>query len=306
MAIQISVVIPNYNGAKLLSKNLPNVVKNLPDCEIIIVDDASIDNSLEILKKDFRKIKVIKHSQNTGFAQSANDGVAAATGKLVVLLNSDVSPRNNFLKRVTGHFKNPRNFAVGFADFSHENGQIIKRGRGGAVFKQGFVSHFAQKPIFGETLWVSGGSGIFDKKKFQELGGFDKVFAPFYWEDIDLSFRAWRSGFICRYDPGAQVDHFHQEGAVKKTKSPFLVKTVSYKNQFLFVWKNISDTLWLIQHLLWLPYHFIKAMITPDPAFFVGFAWALFQLPKLIFDYSLFTIHYPFSDREVLFKFAKS
>ncbi len=284
---------------------MPNVVKNFPDCEIIIVDDASTDNSLEILQKHFSKVKVVKHSRNTGFAQSANDGVAAATAKLVVLLNSDVSPRSNFLKRVTGYFSNPRIFAVGFADFSHENGQIIKRGRGGAIFKHGFVSHFAQKPIFGETLWVSGGSGIFDKKKFQELGGFDKVFAPFYWEDIDLSFRAWRSGFICLYDSGAQVDHFHQEGTVKKTKSPFLVKTVSYKNQFLFVWKNISDTLWLIQHLLWFPYHFGRAFFTVDVAFFAGFAWALLKLPSLMFNHQLSTINYQLTDREVIEKFEK-
>ncbi len=307
MAQKISVIIPNYNGKELLSKNLPIVIENCPNCEIIIVDDASTDDSLNFLQKNFKKIKLVIHDKNEGFAKSVNDGVNRASGELIVLLNSDVSPRPNFLKDALSHFMvDTELFAVGFADYSHEGDKIVIRGRGGVNFKKGFVAHFAVTPKAGETFWISGGSGLFSKKKFLELGGFDTNFAPFYWEDIDLAFRAWQKGYRCLFEPNAKVDHFHHEGAIKKSKSPFFIKSVSYKNQFIFVWKNISDVFFLIAHLLWLPYHFAKAAITFDVAFFAGFAWAIFQLPKLIFDYPVINGKFVLSDKEIIQKFARS
>lgn len=303
MEKKVSVVIPNYNGKELLRKNLSSVIKNCPNCQIIIVDDASIDGSIEFVQKNFKEIKIIKLEKNRGFAYVVNQGVKEASGDLVLLLNSDVSPRKNFLKSVLEHFNNAQVFAVGLADLSHEGGKIVVRGRGGAFFNKGFVSHFKLPSISGETLWVSGGSGIFDRRKFLDLGGFDEIFAPFYWEDIDLSFRAWQIGYRCIFERKSEVDHFHKEGAIRKSKSKFLIKTVSYKNQFLFVWKNISDYVMITQHLLWLPYHFIKALINFDLAFFAGFSWALLQIPILVLNYQLPTTNYQLTDREVIRKF---
>ncbi|MBI3282589.1 glycosyltransferase, partial [Candidatus Curtissbacteria bacterium] len=193
MGKKISVVIPNYNGRQLLSKNLPQVLKNCPDCQMIVVDDASTDGSASFIKENFKKIKVIEHpinkqsfSSNRGFANAVNRGVENASGDLVLLLNSDVSPRPNFIKVAAEHFEKDKGdlFAVGLADYSHEDGKIIVRGRGGAKFKKGFLSHFKASSAAGETLWVSGGSSLVARDKFLELGGFDDVYAPFYWEDI--------------------------------------------------------------------------------------------------------------------------
>jgi len=302
---KISVVIPNYNGQDLLNKNLPKVIKTCPNCEIIVVDDASTDDSVDFLQKNFKRIKLIQLAKNKGFAHAVNEGVRKANGDLVLLLNSDVSPRANFLQRPLSHFNRGDLFAVGFADYSHENGKVIIRGRGGAIFDRGFVKHFALTSESGKTLWVSGGSGIFDRYKFLELGGFDVNFAPFYWEDIDLCFRAWQKGYRCLFEPRSKVDHYHEEGVIKKSKSEFFIKTISYKNQFLFVWKNISDPILILEHLLWFPYHFTKALLTLDLAFFSGFIWAILKLPQFIFDYQLPTTHYQLSDQEVLAKFAR-
>lgn len=307
MAQKISVVTPNYNGKALLAKNLPKVLKNCQGCEVIIVDDGSTDGSAAFIRKNFKQVKLIVNAQNQGFAKSVNLGCTAASGDLVLLLNSDTTPRTNFLKLAVKHFEQISDlFAVGLADYSHEGSKIVVRGRGGAGFKNGFVSHFAAKPQFGKTLWVSGGSGLFDRKKFLELDGFDPVFAPFYWEDIDLCYRAQKRGLRCLFEPRSQVDHFHEEGAIIKTYSPFLVRTVSYKNQFLFFWKNITDYVMICQHLSWLPYHFIKAIVSGDLAFLAGFIWALFKVPKLIFNYSLDITHYSLTDQEIIGKFEKS
>ncbi|HSX18764.1 MAG TPA: glycosyltransferase family 2 protein [Candidatus Saccharimonadales bacterium] len=305
MAKKISVIIPNYNGEKLLAKNLPQVFKNTQGAEIIVVDDASTDNSVNLVKEEFGKVKVIEQQKNGGFAHSVNTGVKAASGDLVLLLNSDVAPTPGFLKPATDHFKDSNLFAVGLMDLSHEDGKVINRGRGGAKFQKGFLMHFAMSNESGETLWVSGGSSLIDKKKFLELGGFDEIYAPFYWEDIDLGYRAQKEGYICIFEPKSQVEHYHQEGAIKKNFSPSFVKTTSYRNQFLFVWKNISDYQFLIEHLMWLPINIAKSFIALDWPFLLGFTKALFKLPQLVFNYQQETVNDKLSDKEIIKKFEK-
>lgn len=304
MEKKISVVIPNYNGKELLAKNLKNVIKNCPNCEIIVVDDGSGDDSVKFIRHNFKNIKLVEHKFNKGFAHAVNSGVKQAKGELVVFLNTDVSPRVNFLDKSTKHFSQNSVFAVGFADYSHENGEVIIRGKGSAKFKKGFLTHEASDSKSGETLWVSGGSAIIEKKKFLELQGFNTIFAPFYWEDIDLSYRAWKSGYKCLFEPESKVDHYHQEGAIKKNYSNFYIKTISYRNQFVFVWNNIEDDFLLFEHLAWFPYHAIKAFLSLDFAFFAGFFLALSKIPKLITDYPSSTKS-RLTDKEVLEKFAK-
>lgn len=306
MAQKISVIIPNYNGINLLKKILPVVIKTCPGAEIIVVDDASSDGSADFVKSNFKQIKLILNSQNKGFARTVNAGAKVAKGKYLLLLNSDVSPREGFLAPLIAAISKSHNvFAVGTKDVSHEGDKTIQKGRGGANFKRGFVNHFPLPTIQGETLWVSGGSGLFDKELFLKLGGFDSVYAPFYWEDIDLSYQARKLGFICQFAPDSVVDHYHEEGAIKNYNSDFIIKTISYKNQFLFVWKNISDYFLISQHLLWLPYHFLRALIKSDWAFFAGFFKAALQIPRLVLNYQLTEAGYHVSDREIFKKFEK-
>ena len=305
MAQKISVIIPNYNGRELLEKNLPNVVKNCLGCEIIVVDDGSTDNSTKFLKS-FKGIKLIAQLKNRGFASTVNNGVKSAKGELVLLLNSDVSPLPGFLDQLAAHFKDDKNlFAVGAADNSFESGKVVIKGRGGAKISKGFFQHYALSQSGGETLWVSGGSGLFDRQKFISLSGFDTTYAPFYWEDIDLSYRARKSGYYCLFEPAAKVNHYHEEGAIKKTKSESYIKTISYKNQFLFFWKNISDPIYNCQHLFFLPYHFLKATVKGDWAFYKGFFKATLQIPALILNYDWQFPQNKKSDREILKDFEK-
>ncbi|MBI3282770.1 glycosyltransferase family 2 protein, partial [Candidatus Curtissbacteria bacterium] len=226
---------------------------------------------------------------------------------LVLLLNSDVSPRPNFIKVAAKHFEKDKGdlFAVGLADYSHEDGKIIVRGRGGAKFKKGFLSHFKASSAAGETLWVSGGSSLVARDKFLELGGFDDVYAPFYWEDIDLCYRAQKSGYTCLFEPESRVDHFHEEGAIKKNYSNFFVKIISFRNQFIFIWKNISHTSYLLAHILWLPYHLAKSIVTINIAFLAGFVWAIIKVPALIFNSPRLNLNSQLTDSEVLKKFEK-
>lgn len=307
MAQKVSIIIPNYNGRDLLEKNLPLVIQNSPNCEIIVVDDGSKDDSVSLIRKKFKKIKLIVQEKNHGFSFTVNNGVRNSKGELVLLLNSDTAPRAGYLKPLIEHFKNDESlFAVGISDDSHENDKIVVKGKGGAMFKDGFFLHFALPPEAGKTLWVSGGSGLFSKEKFLELNGLDTIYAPFYWEDIDLSYRAYKRGYYCLFEPKSKVDHYHEEGAIKKTRDEGYIKMISYKNQFIFVWRNISDPIYLLEHVLYFPYHFIRCAIKGEWQFFQGLIKATLQIPQLIINYDKYSKGNIRTDREILNEFKKS
>ena len=253
----VSVVIPNFNGEKLLEKNLPSLFaakENLKNCiiEIIIVDDGSQDESVKIITSKYPQVKLIKHKINRGFSAAVNTGVRAAKGDLICLLNSDVIPEHNFLESVFLNFDNPKVFAVSL----NETGDF---GWARGYFADGFVGHSSGpktlKPH--NTFWVSGGSGVFKRNIWMELTGMDeKLLSPFYWEDVDLCYRALKRGYALIWDPNAKVAHIH-EGTISSFSKTF-VKRIQERNQLLFIWKNITSTNLFRKHLIGLIKRLVK------------------------------------------------
>lgn len=288
MAIKYSVVIPNYNGQELLAKHLPVVIKacqkwRSTGWEVIVVDDASTDNSVDFLKKEFSKVKVVVNPQNLRFAETCNRGVKAAKGQVIVLLNNDVSPEINFLKPLAKHFKKSDLFAVGLKEKDKTSGKTIYSGRSQGKFEKGFLVHWrAKDQNRPDTLWANGGNLAADRRKWLELGGFDRLFRPGYWEDIDLSWRAREKGWEVVFEPQSVVDHHHETTNIKEFGRSKMNKFAT-KNQFLFVWKN-GDWKMRLSHLFWLPYHLIRALLNRDLVFWQGFFLALLQLPELVIN----------------------
>ncbi|MCL4418705.1 glycosyltransferase family 2 protein [Patescibacteria group bacterium] len=283
--MDISIVVPNYNGEKLLKKSLPRlleILRNYKDgeAEIIIVDDASTEKSVDFLKK--YDVEIFINDKNLGFSSTVNRGVKKAKGEIVILLNTDVFPEKDFLKPLLKHFKDPKVFAVGCMDKSIEGDKTILRGRGLGTWKRGFLVHRRGEVNKADTLWVSGGSGAFRKTAWDRLSGFNELYNPFYYEDIDLSYRALKAGYKVLFEPKSVVSHEHEKGAIKTKYSSFQIKTIAYRNQFIFVWENATDLDLQFIHFLWLPYHFAKAILRGDVAFFLGFLKAFILLPKII------------------------
>ena len=317
--MKISVVIPNYNGKELLEKNLPKVFeaanyysqKSGENIEIIIIDDASTDNSVESIKYYVSSIKrkniqfkILQNGNNLGFSSTVNKGVGEAEGEIVVLLNTDVAPQEDFLEPLIPHFKNSKIFAVGCMDKSIEDDKVILRGRGIGSWQRGFLVHKRGEVDKTNTLWVNGGSGAFRKSIWNRLGGLNELYNPFYWEDIDIGYRALKSGYKLYFEQKSIVIHEHEKGAIKSHYTKYEVKKIAYRNQFIFVWINATDLSLQFIHFFWLPYHSLKAIFNKDWAFFAGFTQAVLRLP-VIFKTSfkaqkLFTK----SDREVVQEFT--
>jgi len=287
MRIKLSVVIPNWNGKRLLEKNLPAVLKACQEWaktgwEIIVVDDASTDDSLAFLKENYPQVKVVVHQKNQRFAAACNSGVKSARGEVVVLLNNDVSPEPSFLKPLIRHFKDPEVFAVGCKERDTKDKEIVLSGRGIMKFRRGLAVHWRAKDQNKKTTsWVAAGSGAYDREKWLEIGGMDTLFRPAYEEDRDISYRALKHGWKILFEPKSIVNHRHETTNIRAFGTR-KVKIISFKNQFLFVWKNITDSDYLLKHFLWLPYHLTVTNLRSRGLLWLGFLLALKQLPEAL------------------------
>src|SRR5204863_9068099 len=150
------------------------------------------------------------------------------------------------------------------------------------------------------VLWAGGGSCAVDRKKFLTLGGFDSLYHPFYFEDTDVSYQAWKRGWKCLLAPASRVVHKHR--ATTKAKFPDrFVETTVRKNQYLFIWKNVTDLSMILEHVINLPRIHARAMLRDEPAFEVrAFFRALGQLPEALRKRLANAPQYALSDREVL------
>lgn len=311
--MKYNVVIPSYNGADLISKNLQSVLDSLADyksSKLTIVDDGSGEEDYKKLESYISGIKektdipieLIRKDKNSGFSSTVNRGALDSETEYLILLNSDVSPEKNYLISVMEDFeKNEKLFGVGCMDKSEEETGTVFRGRGLAIWSRGLLIHRKGSTEKSDTFWISGGSSIIKTEIFKKLGGFDEIYDPFYWEDIDLSYRARKLGYELMFENKSTVIHRHSEGAIKKNFSKGKVTKIAYRNQFIFIWKNITDAKLVMSHLLWLPYHLIKGVLRGDSAFLQGFLLALIRLPDIIKRRNNQKKYYKKSDSELLY-----
>ncbi len=237
--MKISVIVTNWNGIKLLKKYLESVIVNSqPAGEIILADDCSQDDSLDYaasLQKKYPQLKIISRKENLGFGANSNDAVRQSIGDYVVLLNSDIRTYPGYLLPSIKHFRDPKIFGVGFCEVGRENWARI-------FWKQGYLQYEPGTPINQTHIsaWLSGGSSIINKAAFLKLGGFDHIYSPFYSEDLDLGYRAWKSGYRILWEPKCRIEHRH-EATTSRFPRRFL-EYVKERNRLLTVWRNIEDS----------------------------------------------------------------
>ena len=268
-----SIIIPNWNGADLLRAYLPSVLeakeKYQGQVEIIVIDDASTDQSVELLNKEFSDIKLIIHPHNKGFGQACWSGAQAARHAVLIFLNSDVKVDPNFIDPLASAFNDPAVFAASPLIFDGA-GQLsnvtinIPYFRRGKLRYQAFppqllLDNLSPLPNPWYTLFPLGGAFAADRRRFISLQGFDDLFNPFYYEDTDLGFRAWRRGWHCIVVPSSSVTHFH-EGTIARSFKKFKVRAIRKRNRLFFLWKNLTSTKLLWQHIL---YHLLRLCYRP-------------------------------------------
>lgn len=263
-------------------------------CEVIIMNDYPLENITKKVKKIYSNAIVVDNKKNLGFASNVNRGVIKSTRNYVFLMNSDVVLKDNSFLNALEYFKKDQKlFAVGFAQIEKDE-KIVGANR--AYFQSGLINHSHQlvtshqQPI--SNFWAEGGSSIFRKKLFINLGLLDELYNPFYWEDIDLSYRAWKAGYKILYDPNVKVEH-HHESTIGKYFDKSKILKIAFRNQLIFHWKDMTDQDLIMKHLLNIP-RFI---------FLPGFFDALIRLPKILKSRKKTVGLFVKTDKEILDKF---
>ncbi len=240
--IKLSVIIPNFNGYSLLNDCLESLKKQtFKDFEIILVDNCSIDGSLEFVKTNFPEVRVIKLRKNYGFAKAINIGAKLSKARYLVFLNNDTKTDKNYLQKLVEcadfnrdvisinpkilNFSNP-SIIDGVGILINEVGQARSIG----WQEKDLGQYNKNKYIFGAT----GGASLFKRLPFIKVGMFDEKYFM-YSEEVDFAFRAQFLGFKSIYCPKAIVYHKHK--ATSK-KYPQHIEYWQFKNMYQTIIKD--------------------------------------------------------------------
>jgi GT2 family glycosyltransferase len=257
MGPSISVVIPTYKGKSLLAQNLPSVFHALEQAtdtfEIIVVDDASQDDTATFLKEQYPSITFLCNESNKGFSPTINKGIFAAQYEWVLLLNNDVKLLPNYFNALIPHLENKNCFGIMGKIIGYDNDQLQDSSKypncsllniNGTTNYQ-FINEANRSTIY--TFMLSGANALVNREKLLQLQGFCELYAPFYWEDVDLSIRAWKMGWQCLYEPNAICRH----PASTTVKSNFKKKQtaiISNRNKLLLHSIHLSSTALILYH----------------------------------------------------------
>lgn len=253
--MKCSVIILNWNGASMLRQYLPSVVAHttLPDCEIVVADNGSTDNSLEVLSQEFPTVRVIALDNNYGFAEGYNRAIderikAGDVPEYVILLNSDVEVTEGWLKPLTAYLDaHPDVAAVQPKIRSWRNRNMFEH----AGAAGGFLNPLGYPYCRGRILWkVEEDKGQYDTivdvdwtsgacmcvrtNVYKECGGLDAAFFA-HMEEIDLCWRMRNKGWRLVCLPESVV--YHLGGGSLNYESPR--KTyLNHRNNLLMIYKN--------------------------------------------------------------------
>lgn len=247
MKCDVSIIIPNYNGEKYIANCLNSILDQsfceFGQTEVIVVDDCSCDNSVDIVK-GYKNVILEENSTNSGFDKSVNQGILASSGRYCLLLNNDVVVDRDFVKFLYWHIENdPKVFSVSSkmiryyerdklddaGDFYNILGWAYKRGDGKSV-------DYCEEstPVFSTCA----GAGIYRRSFLDEIGLFDEVFFA-YMEDVDISYRGLINGYKNYYEPKAVCYHIGSATTADGQKySPFKVR-ISARNNIYVAYKNM-------------------------------------------------------------------
>jgi GT2 family glycosyltransferase len=295
MKPEVTIVIPNFNGAALLRSNLPAVLEAArtyrEDTRVIVVDDGSSDDSIRVMQELFPEIGLVVHERNKGFSEAVYSGISEAQSDLVFLLNSDVQPDQDVIQPLTEYFAEADTFAVGPV-IRDERGNVDRHSWNIREFYHGNL-----KPVDWElqqaldarrqkrllTIYASGGSVLLRKSMFMALGGFHPIYKPFYGEDYDLGLRAWERGWRSYFEPRVGVTHQRNTGSSIKTNvCRTYVKRVRRRNKLLLEWIHLpAGRLWgsVIPLAIW---QLLGEMLTLDKVNVMGFLDALPRIPVVL------------------------
>jgi len=313
--VDVSIVIPTWNGRHLLERFLPSVLaaaeayrrSHGAEVEVLLVDDGGTDDTAFWLAETHPgQVELLMRRTNEGFAHACNTGFEHARHPVILLLNNDVEVAEDAIAPLVGHFGEPDVFAVACETTNLETGEATGVGKIGA-FARGFLRVHAgyrpQAPGEWPSIFASGGASAFSRAGLRELGGFDTIFAPFYWEDVELSYRAWKRGWRVLYEPASRVRHQVSSTIGAKFRRAD-VRAVEHRNRLMAHWIHLHDASMWRKHVLRVALLAVTTPLRGDLPFLDGLVEALLRRRAVVERRRRERAAAKRSDREVLAVFA--
>ena len=264
---RVAIIILNWNGSKLMRQFLPSVVHNTPEwAEVIVADNGSTDDSLEMLRTQLPTVKQIVFDRNYGFAEGYNRAIAAVKHEYCVLLNSDVEVTPNWLDAPVAALDADPNVACvqpkirawrEKEKFEYAGAAGGFMDRYGYPFCRGRVLHVVEKDEGqydepADLLWATGACLFVRTAIYKEAGGLDAQFFA-HQEEVDLCWRLRTRGYRICCTPASVV--YHVGGATLEMEHPR--KTfLNFRNNLLMLYKNLpkKDLKPVMRTRFWLDY----------------------------------------------------
>ena len=243
----VSVVIVNYRGADDTSAALAALGElrwPRDRLEVIVVDNASGDGSVERITKEHPDVQVLALEQNTGFAAGCNAGAQVATGQHLAFLNNDARPDPEWVSAAAAVLDRDGSVACVASKVLDWDGELVDFVDAGLGFYgHGFKLHAGEpdSPAYdreADVLFASGAAMVVRASTFREVGGFDERYFLFF-EDVDLGWRLWLLGHRVRYVPASLTFHRHHRsaGALGPAQEEFLLE----RNALFTIFKNYDE-----------------------------------------------------------------
>ena len=247
--ITTSIIIPVFNKAEFTFQCIQSLTHEIDfnEVEVIVVDNASTDETKSVLAHFQNVVQAIRNEENRGFVDACNQGAAVARGKYLVFLNNDTVVLPGWLKQLVETIEaNPANGAVG-SMFLYPDGSIQEAG--GIVWKNGEAHHYGwgsspnnlQFNFAREVDYCSAASLLIKREIFERLGGFDRRFAPAYYEDVDLCFGVRSLGCKVIYQPLSRVVHFEGGTAGSDTTKGIKRFQIVNREKFVGKWRDVLE-----------------------------------------------------------------
>ena len=254
----LSIIIANWNGIAFLQRCLSATLLSAQasgcETEVLLIDDASTDNSAEQASRDFPSVRVLRNAANSGFGATCNRGATEAQGDILIFVNNDLVPREPMIAELAAPLlADAKLFAVSGKTVEWD-GHTPNHVNMAAIMKDGrFTLTFDDAATLSPTMFVQGGCCAMRRDVFIGFGGFHHLFSPGYWEDYDISYRALKSGWRNLYNPKAVGNHLGQ-GSMVRAHGARSIAIIRQRNGEFFQWLNFTDE------------HFIKSITAGLPA----------------------------------------
>jgi len=241
----ISIIIPNYNGKKHLEICLSALIKQkFKDIEIIVIDNGSSDGSVDFIKNNFPEVKVILSKENLGFAQANNLGAKEAKGEYLLFLNNDTKLKEDCLVFLFNRIKADVSQGVVFSKVLFMDEPDRLDAVGSYLTKTGFLLHVGwwekdkgQHDYVDKIFSPKGVCFLMRKSLFNKIGGFDKDYFA-YFEESDLFWRVWLSGYTIHFVPESIC--YHKVGGTCTKLPSVVIDYNSFKNRICTLIKNLN------------------------------------------------------------------